>query len=539
MKRGFWLIGGGILLVLFLVGGMLWLDPWGWRLLDRLNGRFDATLSIAPPDAFFYAGIDLLQADRDRLTDLWDTFSQAAVAEDGVNQLTEMDISLDEDVLPWVGQYVGLVGLETTPTHIQWVLAVEVRDRQAADAFAQKLKDRLASVTGETAVSNTVAGHSMWRLSDGRLFGRADNLFFFASDETALQTALETREGESLAQNPDYIATISQLPPDRSATIFFSGEQISTTLAELIAPFVPARPENLPTQAIRGTAVALIPTEFGIRLTGVTLFDSSQMAPWQQEAISLQADGTKLVNWFPADAVAFAGGQGVHFLWQAYRDTLIAEIGEADFSASMDAFARQYSLNPDTELFPYLTGAAGAVLLPSVSGAFWGGVNGGLDVLALVETADADTLAANLAQLSANIGDPITGLGTLTETAVSDGTRYTFTTILLPDWRIGYGTENGRFLLAINAEALDKLPETQTQSLAANRGLQGAWGQLSPEITPGFYVNFDELRPYLRQGGIDLPGWLTPITAVAGGSQPETDGIRHELVILIHTDTQN
>ncbi|MCP5096270.1 MAG: hypothetical protein GY943_12020, partial [Chloroflexi bacterium] len=41
---------GALLALILLVAGLLWVDPFGWRLFDRLQGEQDVAITAMPPE---------------------------------------------------------------------------------------------------------------------------------------------------------------------------------------------------------------------------------------------------------------------------------------------------------------------------------------------------------------------------------------------------------------------------------------------------------------------------------------------------------
>ncbi len=263
---------GGTAVLLLLAAALLFLDPFGWHILDRLRGKYDAAMTAIPVDSDMYMGLNLLSNNRTRLSEIQDTFTTAAAGSDIESDelLQELDdffaqelgISIDKDIVPWLGQFVGfaIVDFELDEfgdvKSFEWVLTAETRDRTASDQFLTKLASGWSTSNEEMARIETYKGVTITQFEDF-VFGRSSSLVMFASSAGTMRQAIDSQAGDSLADTAGYEEAISKLPDDRLLTTYFNGEQINKFLSSVPTILPHISPENLPTSAIQGTAVAI------------------------------------------------------------------------------------------------------------------------------------------------------------------------------------------------------------------------------------------------------------------------------------------
>ena len=121
-KRTLWIVLGaiGVILILCLVAIViiaLVLDPWG--IISRLRGTYDPIAQAAPPETQVFMNINLLKLQSSESLGLINTFAEAAgeepfedfqdiIADMGEPVEEDTEMTFAEDILPWIGQFVGL-----------------------------------------------------------------------------------------------------------------------------------------------------------------------------------------------------------------------------------------------------------------------------------------------------------------------------------------------------------------------------------------------------------------------------------------------
>ena len=178
---------GAIVAVIVLIGGFA-----AWRFASGFGASTDSASAI-PAEVQFYMNIDLaLLTDTERLQSITDTFPSISggdnsVAEDARAEFDrllkeETGMTVTDDVIPWIGRSAGLGvwGMSAdTSVDPSVVIAVKVRDGEAADLFVE----RLATSQGASIIAVVYDG-AVWGVDYRRegMLARAVVMRLLASD---------------------------------------------------------------------------------------------------------------------------------------------------------------------------------------------------------------------------------------------------------------------------------------------------------------------------------------------------------------------
>ncbi len=540
-RKGLWIGIGITAILLTIIATLLFVDPFGWRILDRLQGKADLALTAMPSETAVYLGVDLLQF----ISDDWQAVFKQFQDSDGVNLQNDFEVSLNEqlgvsfaeDIEPWIGPSFGiaLLDVQTDLTgniiSIQWVAAVETRNRADTDAFLAKLETGWATMTGETAVSDSIQNIDITLFNSETpanqlAFGRADNLLLIGSDMAAIQSAWDARDDVSLADTSGFTELESTLVDGRLATLYLNTPRLGRLQSKLPLSFGSFVLPPLPTDGVRGAAVSVSLHEGGIQLDANTAYNLAQLGNAQTQLLQTTVADQIAAESLPANTFLFANGQGLDQLWAIYRQAFIAETSETDFDDSMSLLKQQFGLNPDSELFPLLDGTATLALVPGSGGFVPQLAQAQLDAVLTVNSSDEATLTQNIADFSQRFDATI---GTVRETRQGGFTQYALETVLLADFRLDYGMGNGRFALATSPDALQAM---QTENgLAQTNSFQTAWDTFPSEMTPGLYVDMAGLWTHLQEIGQEPSFAWQALTQISAASQT-TDNQTHQRIIF-------
>lgn len=529
--------------VLVAVGAalLLWADPFGWHVWQRWMGGYDAAITAVPANSQAYISLNLLNADRERLDELTAAFDTTA-SQDSLEQLLtdEWGLSLENDILTWIGQYVGvaLLSVETTENgnvSVHWVAAAELLDPEAADLFLSKWRETWMQTYNQTPETLTYKGVELIVFDDAPelVFGRSDNLVLFGSDVEAVQQAIDTQGEESLADSASYQEATAQLPADRLLTFYTSGDELRDALTALSGTFSLTTPGDMLPEAMQGTAVSLSLVDAGVQLDAITLYDADELTPTQQQTLTTHVETVETAAFFPANTSVYAVGQGLDLLWHSYRDSFIAQTSQQDFTESMQLFADEFGLNPDTDLFPLLDGEAAFGLIPGTTGLEEIGLPVG--GTAVIHTHNPAQLTTNLEAFSQTFGNPQTGIGTVT-TATSNGfTTSQIESVLFPGWHPVYTIQQQFFVLGSDLAALQALVWDGGTSLAATPRYQQTWQAFPADFTPGLYVDMAELMEMLQTATNTTTDFsqLKPITTIAMAGSSAENRVHQTIMVFI------
>jgi hypothetical protein len=545
----------GLVALFLLAAGVIFLDPFNLHIVDRIRGGYDAAATAIPAESSVYVGIDLLNRNFDELDDFREVFVAATTGTDvDVANLEqrlddllarELNLSLEDDLKSWLGQYVGiaLVAAELDEfgqlAGFDWVISAESRNRDASDQFLARLAQSWAGAQGESPSSEGYAGISLTKFKQ-IVFGRSGRFVLLGSSSGALHQAIDAQNGVSLADSDGYARTLAQLPRERLLTAYVNGAQLSELLAAVPTPLPHIGPDNLPTASIEGTALAMSLVKEGLQIDAVTSYNPEKLTLLQETALETRVTDPKTPTLFPADALLMLSGQGIDLFWSTLRRSLIAEIGRSDFDESMRLFEREFSINPDEQLFPYLDGEAALGLIPSEIGTISAAAEIDLGAIAVIGTSDQEGLAASLATFSTRIGNPIGGFGLVTTVqGSSEQIIYEFRTVLIPDLLFAYGTGNGYLMLGSSSEALQSMQFSGGGSLATTSAYQQAVQSFTDEMSVGLFADvqgiLDVVGERVSDGGslATMRALLSPIKYVAAGSQAGEDMAHTRLLIFV------
>lgn len=481
----------GLVAIIGIAVALIFIDPFNWHILDRFGGDYDAALTAIPADSLAYVGVNLLQHDADAWaemggdggTGVMDSIDEAIFAETGFHLVDEAKL--------WMGQYVGIaiLSLETNDagelSGAEWLLVAEVRDEKAATAFLQKL---------DTGWEHAIA----------------ENLLLLAPTTDALARGMAALDGNALADEPAYAEAIAALPTERLLTGYVAAESLPTIAALLPDSFLGASAGDLIPAAMGATAVSVNSNSDGIQIDTATLYDEAAMSRAEKDALAIIGT-SNAATILPADTLMYASGQAIAISWPPVRQRLETAIGEADFNESMQLFGDDFGLNPDTGLFPLLTGGTAVALLD------------GMVPVAVLESEEMEGVKTAVFQFNDTVSE--SGLGNIEE---SDGV-YAFSTFLMPDLAFSYALSDGALLFSNESTPLATLPATDT--LADNAAFQKAMATFT-DMEPSLYINAPALVAAMDGEFGDL--LVAPL--IAGGTAVSDNIIHHRFIIFMGED---
>ena len=556
-RKSLWIGIGTLTAFLAIIAALIFIDPFGWRILDRLQGNSDLALTAMPSETAVYLGVDLLQF----ISDDWQAiFAQFSAADGGDAQndfeqsLNEqLGISFSEDVQPWVGPSFGVALLDVQAdltgnvTSVQWVAAAETRNRADTDAFLAKLAAGWAKMTGETAVSETYQNINITLFNSETpanqlAFGRDDNLLLIGSDLFAIQSALDARKDVSLANTSGF----TELEPTlvapwrnggRLATLYLNTPRLGRLQSALPLSFGSFVLPALPTNGVLGTAVSVSLHEGNIQLDVNTAYNLTQLGTAQTQLFQTQSADQTTINSLPVNTLLYANGEGIDQLWSLYREAFINETSDSDFEDSMALLKQQFGLNPNSDLFPFLDGTTTLALVPSdiaEGGSVPQLAQAQLDAVLAIDSSDGAILSQNIADFSQRFDATI---GTVGETAVNGFTNYTLETALLSDFMLHYSVGHDQFIIATSPNALLTTQSTETATPFANSAtFQTAWSAFPTDMTPGLYVDVAGLLTHLQTVGQETSGSWNAITQISGASQTTDSQTHQRIIFFLPTD---
>lgn len=542
----------GIVAVLCLcIVVLLFIDPW--HVVGRLMGTYDAAATAMPPETSLYLGVNLLNLNQERIREIQQAFQDAARGtyigddmndvEDEFDEIQdEWGINLEEDVLPWIGQYAGFgvidpymnetIEIETA----DWLLAIETRDKDAADAFLLKLTDaisdnngiRFNEVTYQEVLIYEYDTEYEW---EELALARSDDLILIGNGIRTIKNAIDTRQKESLVDAPYYQQIVGSLPRNRAVTFVLNPAFWQET-SDMLAEALDTGSDSLFSNEFSGMGFSWSLIDEGIQMDIVTAFDQAQMDETTSQLLEAMADRQPLTDRLPEDTVAYWQGNHLDLLWQAITEQMMDSVGRADFQESMAIFEDELGFDPERDLFAQLSGNWAVAIIPSQDsiyaqyldinlGGVWLAKGNDLAVLSRTAADVADIMSEEMFPMDDLRRDDLL----LYETAEGDG--------------FGFGTSEEFVFVGTSGRDIEQL-YIHDSSLMDNEVHQQTWRAFPRGMTPLFYLNAAALIDSLeRSDEIDqeeLPVWR-PITVVAGATDLiKHDTVHHTLIIFIETE---
>ena len=497
------------------VGGFgplfLILDPLDLHLVDRLSGDFDAAALAVPPESMAYVGVNLLGAERAQLENLGAKF--AATGDGGI--LAELGLSLEQDVLPWVGQYVGwaLVDMEvdsfnqTAVSH--WVLIIEARSTAPADDFLARLTEKWTARGGAAATAQSYEGVDLTVFPDLAL-GRNGRLLLISSDVATMQQSIDAKNGRAIDETDVYAEAVISLPPSRLLTVFVNGADLPT-LRDAASVWTETNLGFVPVADIYAVGVGGFLVDAGIRLDMATTYDRAALSPGRLAALDSVMEQPQTAVYFPANTILYLAGQPFSQTWAAFIET-----EGADFAESMLLLGQQFGFDPATAVFPLLDGEAALGLIPGSDGLLAAQTGLNVEGVALLGTSQPAQAQQPLDGLLTAVRAIPLPIAKLTDFPVGSGQVTEVEATLGSNLRLAVGVADGYMVAATTGAVAQSLRFDNTNTLAQTPAFQQVAELYARENAPTFYLDVAGLHGVMGEG--QAVAILSPIRTITANA---------------------
>ena len=465
----------------------------------------------------------------------------------------ELHLTLSRDVLPWIGQYAGM-GLTSltfdqygSPKEADWLAAIEARDQRAADAFLVKLQESVAESSGDRFKRTSYKGVTIYELdttvkSERVAFARYGGLVLFGPEVASIHKAMDLRRNESLAGAPAYSDVINQLPRERALTVYVNGAQADKLMSGLSSSLNRMGPYGVMNMGVswwRAGAVSLSVVEAGLQMDSVASYDLAKLSDDQMKMLRVTSK-SKAADLFPENSLLFVTGQRPDLIWKAYREMLDKAAGATDIQESMNMLEKQYGVNPDKALFPYLDGELAIGMMPSSKGYLAVTSKTPLGAVALFETSNPNALQNTLTALNNNLKKqrmPVT------ESSSGGMVMYELQDTYSKSTMVAYGL-NQNYLFMGSDSNIVKDVFAGGKPLSKSDRYQQVSRAFQSGMTLAMYVDLESLLATLRKGMSasdqrafdETARYLKPVKFIAAGSSPlQGDTYRSTVIVFIQT----
>jgi len=548
-----WAGGGILVLVVILLAVAV-----AFHLPGRLTGRYDTVAEKMPASTDVYVGINLLEViqmqDSEQIGMLGipimaifgedlQKFSNLSGPDTGEFDiqaaissilLAETGLDLNEDILPWAGQYAG-IGIEVNSDEFGYdsndenvILAMEARNSKAADDFLKKLslnlenrQDDISEYEYEGVLIYSASGRY------GPFFARVEDLVAFSPTEATLLSLIDNiQKNQTLGDDPIYKKLVSQTPSGTLARLYINGMSVGDVMygefrggmglfSQVFSSPVAA--------AAEGTLVSLSVDKDKLRFDSLMAFDAQQLRGQDLDWVNQQSDLFSLV---PEDALIVFGGYDLGQSWRNFSQ--IAGIdGDLSDEIGFNITSNLFDFL-DEEWLVAISPAQDGLLYKSripLGGAFLSHSNNDPELQRTISTFNRFVIQEGGVQIQ-----PHSFLdGDLYEVTERRGDRE------MP--MIAYCATDGYLFFGTSSQSIQDLYGNGDRLVDTPR-----YQQVTNEMTSGarqtFYLDVIGLFQYLEQTGArtdldDLKPYMKYIAAVVAAQNLAVDDIMHSELILL------
>ena len=318
--------------------------------LFLFSAATDRAAGLAPAETAFYVNVYLQpstgqQMNLSGLIGRLPGFADEASLDEKVDQVVQnllsgTNIDYREQVKPWLGDQIAIAGWPgkegagTAPAAI----FAEVTDPEAARAAMAEI----LAQDGAELRAETYEGVEL-QVADTGAFAFIGDMVVIGEDPDAIQAVIDVDGGaDSLADRPDFVATMDGLEADHLASAFIDLAALTTAagLSEQVS-------------GVSTAGAVLVAESEGLRLSASAPFDQAEATPSDAAGFALGGEPSSLVEWMPPDTIAEAVVFGLGQTLEDAEAALGVAPGGEDVASTLDtvralaAFALGIDLDAD------------------------------------------------------------------------------------------------------------------------------------------------------------------------------------------------
>ena len=542
------------------VVALLYFDPFGWGLLSRFTGRYDAVAQAAPIDSTIYMGVNLLNATPEKtdplisaFEDAFDEYTGESIGDsadflDQINDsLDEFDLTLEEDIIPWIGQYAGMGVLDLdldsygNPESVDVFFAVEARNKGAADDFLVKLADSISDSWDVSIGTTQYQDTTIYVVDDPYqelAFARHDSLVILANSEDSIQEVIDAEKGDSIADDPVYRDLMSKLPSERLLSLYLPAsalEDLSSAATSGIGIFGTDMEDFYAGTSSMAFSLAIV--DAGLQLDTVVAYEPDAISDSQRQLLDAAGRANNTAALLPGDTFAYASGQRLDLAWANYYEVL-SEATEGDFDEALSELEDEIGFNPHSDLLPYLDGSYALAIFPSDSGFLveLADIHIGFSIIA--QTSDESAVLSVIDSFNDALED--NGGGEVDDVSTSSMTLYEATDTYMDEPIMVYGVGEGWLGIASSLDVFEAFPNPP-EALNTNENFRTAQNYLPGGMNLVAYLDLlsgldairDNMDGYAREDFDESTFFLNPIETLVGGASPFSGNTVHSTIILV------
>ncbi|KKJ01387.1 DUF3352 domain-containing protein [Prochlorothrix hollandica] len=443
--------------------------------------------------------------------------------------LGSRNLTYAADVQPWVnGVMLSLLPPMAVRSDgdFNLLLLVGIGDPLKAQAFARQLQEQPDTQLQTSDYQGVEV--SALTLDDQTLYSAVlGNFLALSLERQSIEQTIDTFQGgDALGDQPGVTQALQGTLNLDNPVLQVYVPDYGALLNQLLVASpnaAPLPPETLSQlQQFGGVSAALALEDQGVRFQAVVKLDPSL------EGVAFEPAPGQVLEHFPASTVALFNGQNLGSLWQTYVQQ---SEGNPQLALTLDNVRRrfqEFDLDPDRDLFSWMTGEFALGALPS-SGGIMGQV--GLGAALILDSNDRPTTEATLVKL-----DRLAERSNLQVQQSTTDAGQPLTQWILPEGffqnevLLGYGWLDGDSLfMGLGSSAVEAMTTPQTSGLQDSPAFQAVVTALPERNSGYFYLNVAGSEAQLSQSPL-----LGPLKQLPG----ETDLALQSLQSLGITTTQ-
>ena len=486
-----------------------------------------------PPETAAFFHVDLLNllrsSELDRMLEAFQAENELGdPIEDAVSEidrllLEEAKFDLTNDIVPWMGRGVG-VGVSTlglAGDEAEFIAAIDVRDSGKFREFFPKLQATIEESDGPL-VESEYEGVTIYTAGDGAdgAFALSKAVFLIGSSSFAVRDAIDAQLGESLADSPDFEATLDRLPTNRVFTAWINASSYVDELTGLgtlsggglIEPGL-FNSDDFPTSyGFSGRFV-----DAGVRFDFVAIYpeDSDFLVPWRDGRLNT-------AELAPDNTLGFLA---VPPFVEQYTDLLRKGLAEEYDDARSQVF-EDFGIDLEADLLALLDGEFGLVVTRETGGLLDREFELPLGFAAFLGTSEQDRLRTTLARFIDNSRDNVDILGPFGDPELYE-VADTFDGANIP-----FGVDYGYLMVATERRILEDIFRDSANKLVDDPTFKNAASELD-DMELVFYVDMFKIYNLLENQDETVPDEVRALESMLAGERVDDNVLLAVFVIAI------
>lgn len=509
MKR-VWIIGLAAAVLLVVLGFTAWFLLRTRSSADFETDGVDHTLAMVPASSALYIGLQLTELTNPALATFAFLFSDIQTL---MRDLQSQHGVIPDDFLGWTGETASLAVTTLTrdaftgEPSTEWVLIVESRNAQNGRDFVEQVAAHWSEngrMVEETQNEDGTLLFTANHLDGGRpeAIAYAERVLLFGSPDS-VAAALAARSGASLANDTHFAALAARLPADAPLTFALQTNEMGRLALNAAGEALPVALPEIPLDAYGLTVGSVSTLGQQVTIDAYTQVDVERFTATQRELFETTAGFAETAVYAPDDALLYANGSGASLFWQLYGESAASDAGvENPLQPLLTQANNLLGIDLEADLLNLLDGDTAFVLRPGDGGAVGALAETQLDAVLLLQSSQPKQIVNTLQQLHDALTGGFLPVGTVDQSNTTDGqTLYATSVLLFPDVTVHYSTTQIDLALGSSAAALDALVYDEGGSFANRADFIALLAQISPEMTPGTFVDVDALAAHLAEQG--------------------------------------